>query len=309
MKHMETNTAKNFALQLGALIALYISLSSLLVLLFGIINIAFPDELDTAYAYESAQQSIRFSIAMLIVSFPTYLVLTRLVNKTRRKEGGAYLTLTRWLIYLSLLIGGGVLLGDLVAVINTFLNGEITVRFILKALSVFVVVGAAAYYYALDARGYWNEHEKQSVQYGAVAAAVVVAALIAGFFNIEAPQVVREMRLDEQQVHDLQDIQYRIEDHYRTHDELPAAVADLYAGIPVPEAPEGREPYSYQTTGTSKYELCATFAHPTQRSEGARAVPIEPRAAPLNYNWDHTAGRVCFDRSVEALRDKQESLR
>jgi hypothetical protein len=37
------------------------------------------------------------------------------------------------LVYLSLLVGGGVLLGDLVAVILAFLNGEITTRFILKA--------------------------------------------------------------------------------------------------------------------------------------------------------------------------------
>jgi hypothetical protein len=47
------------------------------------------------------------------------------------------------LVYLSLLVGGGVLLGDLVAIILAFLNGEITTRFILKAGVLLVVVGAA----------------------------------------------------------------------------------------------------------------------------------------------------------------------
>lgn len=299
---METNTAKHFALQLGALVALYASLSSLLVLLFGVINIAFPDELDNAYAYESAQSSIRFAIAILIVSFPTYLGLTRVVNTGRRTQGEAYLTLTRWLIYLSLLIGGAVLLGDLVAIINAFLNGEITVRFVLKALAVFVVIGAAAYYYVLDARGYWNDHEKRSIQYGAAATVAVVAALIVGFLNIETPQVVREMRLDQQQVNDLQDMQFRIEEYYRSNDELPEAVNDLYVGIPVPEAPAGREAYVYETSGTSTYQLCATFVHPTQLSSDERPVRVLPSSAPLNYNWDHTAGRVCFDRTVEGLK-------
>ena len=36
---METNTARNFALQLGSLIALYVSLSALIAVIFGVINL------------------------------------------------------------------------------------------------------------------------------------------------------------------------------------------------------------------------------------------------------------------------------
>ena len=125
------NTPKNFALQLGALITLYVSLTSLMTLLFAVITVAFPDAADGYYTVESATSTIRFSAAILIVFFPVYLWLTRTLNQIRRKEDGVYLTLTKWLIYLSLLGGGGVLLGDLVAVIYNFLEGEITTRFVL----------------------------------------------------------------------------------------------------------------------------------------------------------------------------------
>ncbi|MEN9922388.1 MAG: hypothetical protein RL097_665, partial [Candidatus Parcubacteria bacterium] len=39
---MENHTAKHFVLQLGSLASLYLSLSFLLVLLFGVINLIFP---------------------------------------------------------------------------------------------------------------------------------------------------------------------------------------------------------------------------------------------------------------------------
>jgi uncharacterized protein YacL len=153
---MENTTPKHFVLQLGSLISLYISLGFLLGLLFGIINLKFPDATEGYWALESASSAVRLGIAMVIVFFPTYLILTRLVNKLRRQEkNGSYLNLTKWLVYLSLLVGGGVLLGDLVAVIMTFLEGEITQRFIFKALAVLVVVGLAFHYYILDARGFW----------------------------------------------------------------------------------------------------------------------------------------------------------
>ena len=44
---MENHTAKHFVLQLGSLVSLYLSLSFLIVLIFGVINKMFPDAADT----------------------------------------------------------------------------------------------------------------------------------------------------------------------------------------------------------------------------------------------------------------------
>lgn len=300
---MET-TAKNFALQLGALVALYVSLTSLVVMLFGIVNIHFPDPASAYYEYDSAESSIRFSLAILVVFFPTYLLLTRKVNKARRSAEGAYLMLTKWMIYLSLLVGGFVLLGDFVTVIYTFLNGEITTRFILKALALLVVVGSAFYYYLQDAKGYWNKNEKLSIQLGIGAGAVVLAVCIYGFYSIDSPSVVRDIAIDRNQVNDLQEIQWRIEEYYATNNQLPTSIEEVYVeGMTIPTAPEERSPYQYQMTGEDSYQLCATFARATPESEKSIARPIYDDPGYLkNQNWDHPTGNYCFDRQALAAK-------
>lgn len=286
---MQSNTAKHFALQLGSLISLYLSVSFLLVLLFGIINIRFPDEAFDYYSFESAASSIRLGIAMVVVFVPTYLILTRLVNRLRRAEPtGTYLTLTKWVIYLSLLVGGGALLGDLVAVIMAFLEGELTQRFLLKAFAVLVVVGAAVYYYILDARGVWLQQERSSIYFGVAAALVAVAAVAYGFMQIDPPTVVREQKLDVQQITDLEQIQWRLQSYYDVNNSLPEELSNLPGDV-VPAAPADREGYSYRKTEKG-YELCATFAAPSSQDQYS-----------YTFDWSHKEGRACFERSPEAM--------
>lgn len=292
---MKPQTPKHFVIQLGSLITLYVALTSLITLLFGIININFPDELSYYSTLESARESMRVSIAFLVIFFPAYLVLTRVNNQTRRtEEGGEYTTLARWLVYLSLLVGGGILLGDLVTILIYFLNGEITTRFILKALTLFVVVGLALYYYSLDVRGYFKDHEARSKQFAGLASLLVLGALVFGFMHIETPAEVRELRLDTQQVTDLQDMQWRIEEYYRTENTLPETLTDAYVvAANVPTAPAGRESYRYEVTGEMTYELCARFAEPTH-DESAMFAPRFDK----NYSWEHEAGDWCFKREI-----------
>ena len=295
---MET-TPKNFALQIVAIITLFVSISGIIALLFGLINIKYPDEAEGYWAYESAQSSIRYAIALLIVFFPAFIFLTRRVNQASRQESNFYHTLTRWILYLALLIGGLVLLGDLVAVILTFLNGELTVRFILKAATILVVVGSAMYYYWQDTKGYWRDNEQQSIYIGAILSFLVVVALVYGYTRIDSPQVVRELRLDQQQLVDLQDMQWRIEAYYAENGQLPDVLSAVYKDISEPTAPETREPYSYRSTGETSYELCATFGRSTPESERMASKPIlDPAYNPNNYNWEHGSGEKCFERTV-----------
>ncbi len=292
------NTAKNFALQLGSLIALYTSIGALVALLFGIINVAYPDAAEGSWAAEYASNSIRFSIAILVVFFPAYVILTRLVNTIRRSEHGTYLTLTKWLIYLSLVIGGGVLLGDLVAVINEFLNGELTTRFLLKALALLIIVGSAFIYYLLDARNYWQAHERESIRFGMGAGVVVIATLILGFFHTETPATIREQRIDEQQIADLQNIQGRIVEYYQVRKTLPTSIEAAFVLTGLPEAPEDRASYDYNLKTPTSFELCASFDQASKESTyygyGNTYDVI------LNGdNWEHEAGTWCFERFMQ----------
>lgn len=300
---METNTPKQFAVQLGALAALYASIISLITLLFSAVTIAIPDATDQYYAFESASDSIRFGFAMLVIFFPAYIVLTRMVNKERRRDASSrYLGLTRWLIYLSLLVGGAILLGDAVAVVYSFLNGELTLRFFLKAAILAVVITSAFFYYLLDARGYWHIHEKQSFYAGAVASLFVAVSLIVGFSLMESPTTVREQKIDEQQLNDLQDMQMRIGDFLATEGELPSSIDELYTVQAVPEAPESRSAYRYNRTEDG-FELCAEFMTTSDDRYTYIGQPrIPERETPLIINendWEHGTGVWCFARVVD----------
>ncbi|MCA9362548.1 hypothetical protein KC906_04185 [Candidatus Kaiserbacteria bacterium] len=307
---MENNTAKNFVLQLGSLISLYLSLSFLLVILFGLINVQFPDAAEALWEIETASDMIRVGFAMVIVFFPTYLILTRLVNQTRRSQpDGSYLGLTKWLIYLSLLVGGAVLLGDLVAVIMAFLDGEITTRFILKALAVLLVIGAAVSYYILDAKGHWITHEKKSVRYGIGAVIVVVLSLVAGLLSIDSPAETRELKLDQIQITDLQNIQWQIQDNLTLNGSLPESLDDVSA-IKLPEAPEGRPAYEYHFT-ESGFEICATFASDSSTQNGyyPRSMAVVQGEIPTIINpdnWEYKAGEWCFERVVASPDEKSD---
>lgn len=299
---MENLTAKHFVIQLGSLVSLYLSLSFLLALIFGIVNLSFPDAADGIWQIESSSSQVRLGIAMTIVFFPTYLLLTRSVNTARRSDpSGNYLGLTKWLIYLSLLIGGAALLIDLVVVINTFLEGEITQRFILKALAVLVVVGAAFYYYLLDARGHWLKHERESIFLGLATGLVVLIAIIVGFFTIQTPAETREVKLDEAQVSDLQNIQWQIQDYLALNNSLPQDLEQLVS-IKIPEASEGRSPYRYEITD-SGFKLCATFSAASKDTSvyygQTIATPSNDVSVIINPdNWQHGEGEWCFERKV-----------
>lgn len=302
---MENHTAKHFVLQLSSLISLYLSLSFLVVLAFGVINLIYPDPA-LPYETESSLESVRIGIAVLIVFFPVYLALTRVVNRSRRtNSGGSYLSITKWLIYLSLLVSGLVLLADLVTVIMTFLNGELTARFILKAITVLVVVGAAFYYYILDARGYWMQKEKRSLIFGACAIVAVVGMIILGVSKIDTPTVVREQKLDDRQIEDLRIIQGYVQQYYVLNKALPDNLEVVEGGaqnIELPTAPEDRPSYRYNKTNDG-FELCATFMQPSVSNRYSEYYyPIEEKGMIRNpENWQHGEGEVCFKRVVTPL--------
>ncbi len=297
---MENNTAKHTVLQIGSLVTLYLSVSFLVVLLFSIINLQFPDAIENYWQIESASTSVRLSIAMLIVFFPTYVILTRIVNENRRSETSTfYHGLTKWFIYLTLLVGGGVLLGDAVAIILSFLEGELTMRFVLKAMVLMMVVGSAFFYYLQDARGYWLTREKESKIYGLGILVMVIASLVTGFLYTETPTAVREMKLDETQISDLREIQYKIQDKLNmSSSTIPVNLEAVYDGFPIPKAPEDREAYSYEMTDQG-FKLCATFSRDDNADPNMWGPTYDNNNLIKNAeNWQYKKGRYCFERIV-----------
>ena len=150
---------KDVFMHLLAIVTLYVSAVTFLVLLFQFIDIAFPDVLAGGYyALQGAYSAIRFSIATLLVVFPVYLLTMRFLNKSYEANPTKRdLRIRKWLIYFTLFIVALVVIGDLVALINSFLSGEITTRFSLKALSILFVTGSIFFYYFADIKKHNTE--------------------------------------------------------------------------------------------------------------------------------------------------------
>src|SRR3989344_6237593 len=219
-------TPKDFFLWVGAMAALYGSVVAFIALLFEYINYAFPDPL--TYYVTPYSGSIRFEMAALIVLVPVMLFLMRLIrNDIARIPDKADLWVLRWVLFLTVFIAGVAVIGDLITLINYFLGGDLTMRFIMKVGVVLLVAGGVFLHFLADLRGYWNQNPARARMMGWAAAAVVLISIIAGFFIMGTPGQVRLYRFDEQKVSDLQNIQWQVVNYYQQKEKVPANVSEL----------------------------------------------------------------------------------
>src|SRR3989344_8467627 len=80
MSQKPRTTPKDFFINLGAIVALYTVVVTLLNLLFTIINVAYP-KVTSYYSYYPGSQSISFPVATLIIFFPVYILLMWLLER------------------------------------------------------------------------------------------------------------------------------------------------------------------------------------------------------------------------------------
>lgn len=149
-KHATVRTTpRDFFLHLMTMVALYASTISFTSVVFQIININVPDALETYYAgYDS---TLRVGLSFLIVFFPVLIFTTWMLKKGYAKNPDlARLWIRRWLVYLTLFVSAIIIMVTAVILINRLLDGEVTMRFLLKMISVFFVTGSVFGYYLHD---------------------------------------------------------------------------------------------------------------------------------------------------------------
>lgn len=146
-------SAKEAFLYLVLFSTLYVSSYNLGRLVFSFIDRALPDPGQAGGMFEQTSLAIRWSVSSLIIAFPVFLFTSRLLGKAMRRDPSKRASRVRkWLTYLTLFLAGSVLLGDLIALVNNFLGGELGARFVLKVLTVGVIAGAIFGYYLWDLR-------------------------------------------------------------------------------------------------------------------------------------------------------------
>lgn len=151
----DAGSARDAFFHLLAFTALGISASAVIFLFFTYIDLAFPDpaERGTSSLYDFTLSGIRHGLALLIVAWPTFLLVWWfLLREIHRIPEKAKTGVRRWLAYLFLFAGVVTIMGDVIVVINYLVDGDLTVRFLLKVLVLFVIPGALSLYLALVLR-------------------------------------------------------------------------------------------------------------------------------------------------------------
>lgn len=304
-------TPKDFFLWAGAMIALYLSVISFITLLFEYINYTFPDP--NASWGDPYSSAMRFAMASLIVLVPTTLVLLRLIRGTIAENAAkAGLWVRRWALVLTVFVMTVTILVDLITLVNYFLNGEVTTRFILKIAVVLLTAGFVFMHFLADLKGYWTAYPERANMVGIGAAIATLAAIVAGFFIVGSPMMARDVRLDMQRVSDLQNVQQQIVTFYQQKQSLPATLtelADPLSYYTLPKDPTTGADYTYERTGNLSFKVCADFAREGKDLKGrggfGRDVAVSypyPGSDPMNENWQHGAGITCFERTIDPER-------
>lgn len=304
LRYMHTKvTPKDFFLWAGAMIALYSSVFAFISLLFSYINYAYPDPL-AYYGIDPFSYGMRFAMATMIVMVPVAVILFRFIRRDIQKDSAKEdLWVRRWALVLTIFIAGLAVVGDLIALINYFLGGDVTTRFVLKVAVLLLVAGAVFLHFLADLRGYWVQNPGRAKLVGYGAGVLVLATIIAGFFIMGSPSQVRLYRFDSQKVSDLQNIQWQVINYWQQKESLPESLEQLedpISGWTAPKDPQTGAAYTYKRNSPLDFALCATFNAETSKTEQSIAHPTMYGVE--GENWKHGVGEVCFDRSIDPDR-------
>lgn len=271
-------------------------------ILFQIINHLFPE---TVYTYDTAfdDEILRFGITAVVVSAPIFFLCTRTINRElAKKKLDLHSLVRKWLTYLILLLTSVTIIIDLMVTFYSFLSGEITTKFLLKAAIILGISALIFFYYLYDInREKFIVEDKKIRMFRNSFFGVLLLTLSLGLYFNTSPGAVRAEREDQERVNRLSSIHYQVENYYQDEGSMPEnleMIEDrLYdGGI---EDPVTDELFTYSITGEESYQVCATFSYSNREREINNGYWRDP-------DWLHDAGEQCFEKTVEPRYELRE---
>ncbi len=145
-------SAREAFLYLLLFAALYLTAWHLGALVFDLVDIAVPDPLERP-GWSGRGDSIRWSVAALLVGAPLYTWLTLKMEREMAADPVRRQSPVRqWLGHMTMFLAALVVIGALVTTIYNLLDGELTLRFALKVLTVAGIASAVFGYYRAELR-------------------------------------------------------------------------------------------------------------------------------------------------------------
>jgi Domain of unknown function (DUF5671) len=255
-------------------------------LAFTLIDQWLPDTLFSGgYAQTLGTYNIAAAMASVLVAFPIFLLVSLAAIRDARIQPERFNSPVRkWLTYMALVIAAGAFIGDLIAALTYLLRGELTSRFLAKALVVLVISGGVFFYYFVGLKKPDARSKLTRDSWMALLSAVVVAVMVVlGFAHIGAPSTQRTIRADQKRVQDLYQLSTQIDARWRSNDDKLPQHLDELSGVALAD-PVTRAAYEYHVKEGSRYELCATFSAPSGPDTSIRSPG----------KWSHPMGRQCF---------------
>ncbi len=301
------NTAKFTFLYLLSLVSLAFFAIFAGVVVFQVINKNIADIVEN-YSMRYDVNLLRYAIAAMIVSAPVYLTTAWQINKNLftgvlDKDSA----IRKWLTYLIILVTALTMGGWAIGTIFNFLNGELTLKFILKALTVLIIAGAIFYYYLHDIKREKIEGEKNKVNKIYLFAVIILSALIfiGGILFVESPLEARAKRFDNEVVNRLSIIENAVQQYYTEENKLPESLEAVKEAVDYIAEDDLRNPitkkiFEFKILDTKKYELCTDF----QRSNINDNDPYESKDY-FASNWEHDAGYQCIEKKALDNNEKQ----
>jgi membrane protein YqaA with SNARE-associated domain len=254
-------------------------------LFFSVIDKSFPDPMLQRSWFRD--QTIHHAIASLVIAFPAYVLAMRFwFRRFQADEGRTESGLTKWLTYIVLLIASITIVGDLITVLYTLLQGEITTRFLLKAITLLVLAGLVSGFYFLERKKIqYRKAIRPGVfrNFGWIVAGLVIAGIGLGFMDAGSPEQARKQAFDLQRSTRLGTLSNCIERYAGAMGQLPVSLDDLrksagYAYCAdAMQDPKTRADFEYRVVTASRlqgearvgeFELCASFDLPSAVEDG-----------------------------------------
>lgn len=301
-QEIKRNIPRDVFLHLLAIVTLYWSAVSFVTLMWQYINYFIPDVLNNFY-YVGFSSLIRFAVSSLVIVFPVFIGVSWYLNKIYAREYAVRESkIRKWLIYLTLFIASLVIIGDLISIVNTLLNGEVKLRFILKALSILLVAVVVFWYYLDDVRR--ETPTKLAKPFAIITGVIILISVIGAFFIVGTPNAARLAQLDQQRISDLQNIQSQVVNYWQRKEVLPNSLSDLedsISGYRVPTDPQTDKAYEYKIKDVASlsFELCSTFNKEGSDQYGQMKPISVYTQVGKGDNWQHPAGDYCFERTID----------
>ncbi len=291
------NAAKYTYYYLLSLVALVFTAIASGTIVFEIINKYVPDIIEQyGNAYDSS--GLRFGISALVIASPIFFFLSRLIQKhlgSGELPKDAFIR--KWLTYFIMLVTSVVMIGWLIGTLNSFLDGELTLKFGLKALTALSIAGVifGFYYYDLKREIIVGQADGFIRLFGSVSLAAVLILFAASVMIVESPAQMRRIKLDNMVIDDFGQLRSAIESYYMDKKSLPDNLDVLkadynYISDDTLKDPETGKAYGFRKLEAKKFELCAVF----RTSNKDKADRFDYTKA----EWPHEAGEQCIAQKI-----------